>query len=354
MKKLLFVFVVVLSFAIILVSCSADKVTNSNNGSDLEAPMTDETVSDGQGTDVDEPDANAAGAEGEADKSAENDIESEKEDENEVAEQPPIKLDIKPLEKTDEELLFESASRLGFTNVKLFEAFANAIGVEPANVTQADVDNVHYIAVSAEQNGTNSVLVGYIDYVDLCFSDIDSSELMSKLNEVVMASAFEYDIDKDSLSDLAKFRNVEIFEIYDVKIEDVSFVKEYKNLAMGYFANNGITDVSCLEGYNPESLIEIDFTGNNIEDWTPLYPIKEKVIVMYDMQSGFLLKLDSYLEQTENGSKADAEEKNVEKAEEKAEEKTETSEAKPEIDSGETAVLYDEDGNPVDFGSLFD
>ncbi len=344
MKRNIVALALILSFVLIFTSCSDDVATLPDGDTGLESPETQVPGVDAEKNEKDDA---------QAEDNANNDGEPEADDKTEEKQEPPIKLDIKPLEKNDEEILSESAEKLGFVNVNFFEAFANAIGVEPANVTQADVDNVHYIAVSAEENGTNSVLVGYIDYIDLCFSDIDSSELMTKLNEVVMASAFEYDIEKDSLSDLAKFRNVEIFEIYDVKIEDVSFVKEYKNLAMGYFANNGITDVSCLEGYNPESLVEIDFTGNNIEDWTPLYPIQDKVIVMYDMQSGFLLKLDSYLEQTENNSLTKTEEKAEEKVEEKTEE-VEKDQADAVADSNDKNVLYDENGNPVDFSSLFD
>ena len=185
-----------------------------------------------------------------------------------------------------------------------------------------------------------------IDYVDICFSDIDQSELMSRLNDVVMGSAFEYDIEKDTLSDLAKFKNVEIFEIYGVRIDDVSFVNEYQNLAMGYFNDNGITDISCLEGYNPASLIEIDFTGNDISDWTPLYPIQEKVIVMYDMQSGFMLKLDSYLEQTEKQSGTETKVETVTPSVPEETDNTEATDEKP--------TLYDENGKPVDFSSLFD
>ncbi len=348
MKRMIVAFALMLSFVLIFTSCSNDVTTLSDGDAELESP---ETVSDPQvpGVNTDEPETNAEQAEDNADKPAVNDGESEKEDKTEVKEEPSIKLDIKPLEKSDEEILIESAEKLGFKNVNFFEAFANAIGVEPATVTQEDVDKVHYIAVSGENDGTNSILVGYIDYVDICFSDVDDSELMSKLNEVVMASAFEYDIETDSLSDLAKFKNVEIFEIYDVKIEDVSFIKEYENLAMGYFANNGITDVSCLEGYNPASLVEIDFTGNDIKDWTALYPIQDKVIVMYDMQSGFLLKLDSYLEQTKNNPSTENEENTEEKTEAVVKDETDAA-----ADSKDKNVLYDENGNPVDFSSLFD
>lgn len=316
MKRIIFAVALVLAMTCILASCSKDTQTPPKPDDLTGIPSVNQ-----------EPAAD--------DKDKEN-------------KEPEIVLDIKPIEKIDVQELSEAAASLGFENVNFFEAFANAIGVEPSKVTQNDIDKIHYIAVSPEVDGKNSVLVGYIDYVDLCFSDIDQSELMSRLNEVVMASEFEYDIEKDSLSDLAKFKNVELFEIYDVRIDDVSFIKEYNNLAMGYFKNNGITDVSSLSDYNPASLIEIDFTGNEIADWSPLEHIKEKVIYFYDIQSGVTITLDSYLEQIAGNNAA-------------AESETETETQAPDVtddtkadDSGENKGLVDQDGNPVDFSSLFD
>ncbi|MBO4950419.1 MAG: hypothetical protein J6E38_05300 [Clostridia bacterium] len=251
-----------------------------------------------------------------------------------------IELNIKPLEETDEKTLSEAAASLGFENTKFFHAVANAIGKRPEEMTQADIDKVHYIAVGPDDESSYSVFIGYIDYVDLCFSEnANDEDIMSQLNELVMMSELEYDAENDSLSDLGNFKNVEMFEIYNVNTPDVSFIKNYEILALGYFNNNGITDVSCLEGYAPETLSELDFTGNDIKDWSPLYPIKEKVIVYYDLTNGFLLDLESYLEQQENP------------VELPKQEETETAE---KAENNDEFVILDENGNPADFSSLFD
>ena len=252
-----------------------------------------------------------------------------------------IKIDIKPRNEYDEKELVEAADALGFENVNLFAALANAIGVEPSKMTQSDIDNVHYISLSKEEGGAYTLLIGHVNYVDLCFSEeADKPDIMEKLNEIVMASDFVYD-KNDSLSDLAKFKNVEIFEIYDVKISDVSFIKEYKGLVFGYFKDNGITDVSSLADYNPASLYELDFTGNEIADWSYLEHIKEKVIMFYGSngfkdESGndivFRITLADKLEQEAESDKA-------------PEEETQTQ---------EETVLVDENGDPVDFSSLFE
>lgn len=249
-----------------------------------------------------------------------------------------IVLDIKELDEVDELTLKEAATALGFENEKLFHAVANAMGKTPFELTQQDIDNVHYIAVGPEETGY-SVYIGYIDYVDLCFSEESNmDDIMSKLNDLVMMSVFEYDKETDTLSDLGNFKNVEMFEIYDVEIDDVSFVKNYPILALGYFKNNGITDVSSLSDYNPESLVELDFTGNSINDWTPLYNIKDKVTVFYGVADGMpmTITLENMLEQKQQAQDTPADE-NMEPEEEK----------KP-------VELVDENGEAVDFSSLFE
>jgi len=168
---------------------------------------------------------------------------------------------------------------------------------------------------------------------------------MQKLNDVVMVSEFSYDKNTDTLSDLGNFKNVEMFEIYDVAIDDISFIKKYETLIFGYFKNNGITDVSCLADYNPETLVELDLTGNDIADWTPLYPIKEKVTVFYGESDGMpvILTLEDMLNQ-KNGEQSGEEQNDEQQKESEPEETT------PE----EVPVLVDENGEQVDFSSLFE
>lgn len=248
-----------------------------------------------------------------------------------------VELNIKPLEKVQEKTLSEAASALGFENNKLFHAFANAIGKKPQEVTQEDVYKVHYIALGPGENYEHSLFVGYVDYVDMCLTkQADDKDFSSKLSEKVMMSEFEYN-ENDSLSDLGQFKNVEMFELYDVKISDVSFMKNYNNLICGFFGNNGITDISVLEGYNPSSLAELDFTGNEISDWTPVEQIKDKIIVFYDMASGFRITLESFLEQTQTPEK-------IPKISE---------ESKENADKDDEYFVVDENGNPADFESLF-
>ena len=265
--------------------------------------------------------------------------------------QTPIEIEIKPLGEKDEVTLAEAAQNNGFENVKLFEAFANAIDKEPEDVTQEDIDLVHYVAVGPESDDMYTVYIGHINYVDLCLSDTDPDQLMTKLNEVVMISEFSYDSETDVLSDLGNFKNVEMFEIYNVNISDVSFIKQYNSLIFGYFKNNGIEDVSCLADYNPESLHELDFTDNKISDWSPLEHIKEKVIVFYGVSDGMPVTITLENKLAQDAAKQESA-KDTDEAEEKGEE-TEIIETEPEAEF-EIPEFLDENGEKVDFGSLFD
>ena len=250
-----------------------------------------------------------------------------------------IVVNIKPLEEVDAETLGACASALGFENAGLFHAFANAIGKTPSEVTQQDVEKVHYVAVGPENDGSDALYIGYIDYVDLCLSEAATEEtVIAQLNEIVMMS--ELKLENKDLSDLGNFKNVEMFEIYNVEIQNVSFITNYETLIFGYFKSNGITDVSSLKDYNPESLVELDFTDNDVDDWSPLEHIKEKVLVFYDMNTGVSINLDSYLEQ-----RSEAEQPVV---------TPEQNDSEETIVDSEGFELVDENGNPADFSSLFD
>lgn len=223
----------------------------------------------------------------------------------------------------------DDCERLGFENASFLSALSNALGKDTSAMTIDDIESIHYIAIGDDGNGNFSLFTGYIDYVDAMFSQIqDENELLSLLNERVMMSDFDYDGVADLTGDLAKFKNLEVFELYDIKLEDVSFIKNYETLALGYFKNNSITDISSLSDYSPETLFELDFTGNDISDWSALYHIKDKVTVYYDSTTGFTSKLSDMLES--EGEKQDENEQN----------------------SG--IVFVDGDGNEANLGSLFD
>ena len=236
---------------------------------------------------------------------------------------------------------------LGFENINLMKAVCNALGKEEKDLTQDDIESVKYFAIGPESTGECTVYIGLSDYIDAYFDAVNNPEdeiLTQKLVEFVKVSKLDYDIEKDTFFDVAKFKNVNVFEYYDIPISDVSFLNELQELYFGYFKNNGIIDVSSLSEYNPVTLRELDFTGNNIQDWSYLEHIKEKVVVHYEMReydngNGEKIKMPVLIT-LENKMKQDAERKEQENNKDENQQKT--------------PAFVDKDGNAVDFGSLFE
>lgn len=168
---------------------------------------------------------------------------------------------------------------VAFSNNTLKSAISTALSSPDGKVTQEDIDSVYYLGLYLDQNGKYNLTLGQKDYRDTYFSELEKETPdIYALAEYVKKADFEYDF-MSLDNDLKKFRNLEIFEIYNVQIFDVSFIKSYENLVYGYFLNNKITDVKSLSDYNPTKLSELDFSENAVTDWTPLDHLQDKIIV---------------------------------------------------------------------------
>ncbi len=179
-------------------------------------------------------------------------------------------------------------NNLGFENLKLLSGIANALGKPTSEMTEEDILSVKYLAIGPEPTGDYTVYVGLLDYAAAYANEMLKEEpSYDILNELVKMSIVDFDAEKDSFADLGKFKNIEIFEYYDIPIKDISFIKNCPLLSYAYFGNNGITDVSSLAGYDTEELCELDLTNNPVEDWSYLEHIKDKVIVHYETQVAF-------------------------------------------------------------------
>ena len=234
-------------------------------------------------------------------------------------------------DKADDPVLPPEAQNV-FENTAFLNAFAKAIGKEPEKVTADDAEAIHYLSIYLSEDG------GF----ELCVADKEASTLLferkyEEFEAKIKSAKCDFAENENLTKDLGLFKNIKMFEFVDFPIADVSFVNNYQNLLVGVFNNNGITDVSSLSNYNPESLAELDFTGNNVHDWKPLVHIAEKVMVLYT--SNMRYTLADFV-----GSAATNAE-NVEAPETQGE-------ANKEENS--SVDLVDENGAPVDFGALFD
>ncbi|MBP3580098.1 MAG: hypothetical protein J6K12_02500 [Clostridia bacterium] len=239
----------------------------------------------------------------------------------------------------------------GFSNISFLNAVAECLGKDATSVTKEDVLDIRYLAVGPEDDGTITVYVGMKDYVDKAYSaDVTIEELKKYVKTARIEDA------TDVSCDFGIFENLEIFEFYNVEVQDVSFVNNYSQLVFGYFDSNGITDVSSLENYNPQTLIELDFTGNDIVDWSPLYHIKEKVIVNFSVQhmtdeSGNRVELPIVVTladmlNSELGTSSDTQQSETQNGGENIQENENEDE---KIQEQESQIMYD-----IDWGTLFE
>lgn len=173
----------------------------------------------------------------------------------------------------------EGKSKLGFSNVSLEKAVAECLEKEATELTEDDILSVRYLAIGPEANGINTVYVGFKDYVD---NALEKNADIENLKKYVKTAVIENTENLEE--DLGKFKNIEMFEYYDFEIKDVSFLTNYSMLIFGYFKKNGIIDVSPLADYNPQTLVCLDFTGNDIDDWSYLYHMTEKIVVKYEVK----------------------------------------------------------------------
>ena len=169
-----------------------------------------------------------------------------------------------------------------FKNKDFLASIAECFDKTPDKLTEQDILSVRYISIGPDAFGQNILCLGCEEYENTYFSDEyeTAEEKIEDLKPLVSQVNIKA-TDNTDYSDLALFKNVSVFELYEIPVSDVSFIKNYANLAYGYFSNNGITDISALSDFRPESLMCLDFTGNDIKDWSALKDISDKIITNY-------------------------------------------------------------------------
>ncbi len=185
------------------------------------------------------------------------------------------------------------ADEVSFENNEFLLAVKAALGKE--FITKQDILDIYYLAVVPVADGKFGLSIGLSDYRDTYFAEI-AKEAPNPVNLIPYVKEAEFALENGKYidTDLALFESIEIFEYYAFPINDVAFIKNYPNLVYGYFSSNGISDVSGLSDYAPANLVELDFTGNLISDWSPLAHIEDRVIVLYSAENGAIVTLKEY------------------------------------------------------------
>lgn len=281
----------------------------------------------------------------EAEQSVETETEAEIEEKTDVeevkdevnVEAPKLAEDIAVNPEKAEEVV----NTLEFDSASILSGVANALGKTTSEMTEEDLNSIYYFSIDTEATGDYTVYIGLQEYMNAVNDNLDAVYVQQLLKKSVV----ELDFENETFSDLARFKNLHEFELYNVPVNDVSFIKELPGLVSGFFRNNGITDVSALAGYNSDNLALLDFTQNDIADWTPLYHIKDIVVV----DNGYRIVSNEnnervYAKIGDSKTLADkivADEAAAEAPAEKTEKK-------------DSIQFVDENGEQADFSNLFD
>lgn len=232
------------------------------------------------------------------------------------------------------------------------KALKTLIGKE--ELTEDDLLSIYYMAVTPSANGKYNLCVGFFNYIEAYYKELGKE---NPDPSALIPYAFDTDfVLEDGVfleNDLARFKNVEVFEFYDFNINDISFIKNYPNLVYGYFASNGIKDVSSLSDYNPEILLQLDLSGNPVSDWSPLKHLEDKVVVVYSPETGMSLTLKEFSTMTPAEAPEEVPEVIPETAPE-AEAQPEPEAETPAEEEKTAEEIAKEIAENIDLGSLFE
>ena len=270
---------------------------------------------------------------------------------------------------------YSSHSKL-FENQKFATAVAEAMEKTPASLSEKTLSDVKYLNATYNAGSSElSVVVGnknfdiekYITLNDRYeelnteYSNLSAdteadhtSELtaietelytvmeeINALGEDVSSSLIEIE-GLTTLDDIKYFTSVELLELSGITLTDSSVFAGMKNLVSLSAGTCGLTEVNGLAGLDASKVIEINLSGNEITDWSPLNYIQDKVLVSstysiaqtedgsYTLVPVEQTLTDYYAEQAAAEEEAEAE------AEETVEETVEAEEATEEV-ADETA-----------------
>ncbi len=161
----------------------------------------------------------------------------------------------------------------------LSKAIAVCFDKTPEQVTKDELLSVRYCAFSSSDDGSYYIDLGFDSFIDIYYTNAAFEDMNS-----LLVSATVENIENADTSVLGLMENIICFEFYNVPMADISFITNYRHLATGYFLNNGITDISCLADFRPQSLTELDFTDNEISDWSYVTDIADRIITDYSVQ----------------------------------------------------------------------
>lgn len=117
-------------------------------------------------------------------------------------------------------------------------------------------------------------------------ADSETEEAVD-LSTLIKSAVFDGD-GEEIFEDIKFFTGVDTISLYSVKLSDDMSFEKFTNLKRGYFNTTGLTTVKGFEALNLDNIETLDFSGNDITDWSGLESIADKVTVF----NGYTIEFD--------------------------------------------------------------
>lgn len=178
-----------------------------------------------------------------------------------------------------------------FEDQKFAEAIAKDLGKAPAFLKESDLTGVKYLGVSYDGSETVTVATGDDKFVDtyneyVTKSEADEDVSSYDFTKLVKTTTYTFKSEEAPvIDDLKLFTGVRNIDIAGIHVTDSSVFAGMTGFENASFMSCGLTEVAGFAGIDTEKLVKLTLTGNNIEDWSPLDAVADKVIV----SSGYML-----------------------------------------------------------------
>ena len=172
-----------------------------------------------------------------------------------------------------------------FEDQKFAEAIAKDLGKAPAFLKESDLAGVKYLGVSYDGSETVTVATGDDKFVDTYNEYVTKSEAGEDVSsydftKLVKTTTYTFKSEEAPvIDDLKLFTGVRNIDIAGIHVTDSSVFAGMTGFETASFMSCGLTEVAGFAGIDTEKLVKLTLTGNNIEDWSPLDAVADKVIV---------------------------------------------------------------------------
>ena len=178
-----------------------------------------------------------------------------------------------------------------FEDQKFAEAIAKDLGKAPAFLKESDLAGVKYLGVSYDGSETVTVATGDDKFVDTYNEYVTKSEAGEDVSsydftKLVKTTTYTFKGEEAPvIDDLKLFTGVRNIDIAGIHVTDSSVFAGMTGFETASFMSCGLTEVAGFAGIDTDKLVKLTLTGNDIEDWSPLDAVADKVIV----SSGYML-----------------------------------------------------------------